>query len=883
MEHRLLIFPGRKAETEHAEKPHLPLQLTPLIGREQEIAAVVALLRRPDIRLLTLTGPGGVGKTRLGLQIANELLEDFEDGILFAPLAPIRDPDLVIPTIAQMLGLKETIDQLPHTLLKAYLQERHFLLVLDNFEQVLVAGPSLIDLLVNCPTLKIMVTSREVLRLYGEQEFPVPPLALPDLKHLPDLETLSKYEAIALFIQRVQAVKPYFQLTQANAAAVAEICVRLDGLPLAIELAASRIKLLSPQALLARLSHRLQILTDGARTLPARQQTLRNTIEWSYNLLDTHEQRLFRWLSIFVGGCTLEAIEAISTALQDSNEGNVLDRVTSLIDKSLLQQTEQETGEARLLMLETLHEYALEALTASGEMEITRQAHADYYVALSERIEPMLGGSEQTMWLERLEQEHDNLRAAMQWLLERGEQGYGMEMALRLGAALHGFWTVRVHLTEGLAFLEQALAPSEGVPTSVQAKALSAAASIALVQGNYDRGENLAERSLALYRDLEDAAGIALSLHHLERVARAKGNHTAARSLIEESLVLWRRAGNKERIAWSLFRLARQDTERGEYERAQALFDEALTLFKELNNEEGRANIFCRMAELLFLSQGDLARVRSLVAEAIVLLRKLGDKQSVAYCYLLLGQVALNRGDVDTAQPLIEEGITIQKQLGAKEGIAESLWDLANLTAFQGTYALAFNLYKDSLKLFEELHIKWFIPLCLEGLASVLAVQKQPAWAARLWGAAENLRAHIGAPLPPVYRSGYTRSVEAARSTLSEKAFTTAWAEGRAMTSEQVLVALELEMISPVSPAPAQTASVSAPSPQSPSPHLAELTAREIEILRLVAQGKTDAQIAEQLVISPRTVNWHLTTIYGKLQVSSRSAATRFAIEHKLI
>src|SRR6266566_5131809 len=578
-------LPGEQpAEAEHmagqlnVRLPNLPAQLSPLIGREHEIQALCTLLRRAEVRLVTLTGIGGVGKTRLGLEVATHLLGDFPDGVCFVPLAPISDPDLVIATIAQTLGIQEAGEQPLLDLLQAHLRDKRLLLLLDNFEQVLAAAPGLADLLSGCPQLKILVTSRAVLHLHGEHEFSVPPLALPDLIHLPEREALSQYAAVALFLQCAQAARPNFQLTPANTRVIAEICVRLDGLPLAIELAAARIKLLPPRALLTRLEYRLQVLTSGARDAPKRQQTLRNTLAWSYDLLDAREQWLFRRLSVFAGGYTLEAVEGLSTALGEK-PADVLDGVASLMDKSLLRQVEQEGEEPRLLMLATIREYALEALTASGEMESTRQAHAAYYLALAEQAELELGGPQQGAWLDRLEREHDNLRAALSWSLEQAgdeEAGQRQEIALRFGGALWKFWWTHGHWSEGRTFLERAVA--------------------------------LSEESLALFRELEDQRGIALSLSTLGNVAWVKGDTAGADSLLKEAVALFREVDDKEFAAYSLFSLALLASSQGEYARARALYEEGLALFREIEHKKGIAHTLSHLAQALFDSQGDQAR-----------------------------------------------------------------------------------------------------------------------------------------------------------------------------------------------------------------------------------------------------------------------------------
>ncbi len=497
---------------------------------------------------------------------------------------PLSNPSLVISTIAQTLGLREVAGQPLAERVQEGLRQKQLLLLLDNFEQVLSAAIQVADLLTACPRLKVLVTSRETLPVRAEHEFAVPSLALPDPTHLPELAELSHYAAVALFLQRAQAVKSDFQVTAANARAIAEICVRLDGLPLALELAAARVKLFPPQALLARLDQRLQVLTGGARDVPVRQQSLRNTIAWSYELLSAEEQQLFRRFSVFVGGCTLQAIEALCAALDKSKgAGRVLDGVASLIDKSLVQQTEQEGQEPRLVMLETIREYGLEVLAASEEMETTRHMHATYYLALAEEAEPELAGPQQTIWLERLEREHDNLRAAMQWLLEQEGREQGREMALRLGAALLRFWEVRGHWSEGWKFLEWARARSKGVAVPAQVKAFMAAAYLLdHLENDTDRAQALYEECLALSRELEDTAGIAHALLPLGEIAGRRGDFAVASSRTEEALALFRAVGDMQGTAWALSSLAGILSQQGECARAISLSEDSLVLFREL-------------------------------------------------------------------------------------------------------------------------------------------------------------------------------------------------------------------------------------------------------------------------------------------------------------
>ena len=855
---------------------NLPVQPTPFLGREQEVAAIGGLLHREDVRLVTLTGPGGMGKTRLALQVAADVSELFKSGVFFVNLAPISDPALVLPTIAETLTIREGSGRTLLERLTEELRQRPMLLLLDNFEQVVSAAEQVAALLATCPQLKVLVTSREVLHVRAEHEFPVPPLAVPDPDHLPDLATLSHQAAVALFLQQAQAVRPDFQLTDVNARAIAELCARLDGLPLAIELAAARMKLFSPRALLARLGQRLAVLTGAARDVPTRQQTLRNTIAWSYHLLDVEEQRLFRRLSVFAGGCTVEAIEALCAPPGSPSEP-ILDEVASLIDKSLLQRVEPRAGEEpRFVMLETIREYALECLESVGEMEAARRAHATYFLRLAEEADRELGGPQQARWLEQLEEERDNLRAVMQWSLTHMEEEG--EMALLLGGILGRSWYLRSDFSEGWDFLERVLRRGDG-GAAVRAKALYAAARLHEAQGNHDQAEVLCEQSLALYRESKDTAGVAATLHLLADVAWGRGNLAPARVQAEEALARFQEIGDKGQVAYVLIHLGGLAVEQGEYARARLLLEESLAINRELGDTSNIALSLLHLARLCRSSGGDLAQAHSLLDESWALYRELGDKSSIASCLSLSGMLALSEGDVALARSQIEQALAIFQEMKVQHRTALTLYALAQVAEVSGDAARSRTLYEQGAVLAHESGDKVTVPAGLEGLAVAVAAQGNPIRAAHLWGAAEALREALGTPLPPVDRTLYQRAVAAARTLAGEQAFAVAWAEGRTMSPEQVLAIAGQGVL----PASTYGEQPSSPSTGSPSLHPDGLTAREVEVLRVVAEGLTNEQVAERLVISPRTVDTHLTSIYSKIGVSSRGAATRYAIEHHLV
>lgn len=746
-------------------------------------------------------------------------------------LAPLSDEELVPKAVAEALEVAERPAQPLADTLAEVLRDRQLLLILDNCEHLLEVTARLVDkVLDSCPRLRILATSREGLGVEGEVRWPVPPLSAPERQRTPSSEELEAYESVRLFVERSRGREPSFSLKPHNALVVAEICRMLEGMPLAIELAAARVGTISVEQISERLEGSLELLTRGARTAVPRHRTLKGTLEWSYNLLSEPERKVFRKLSAFAGGWTLEASEAVGSC-EGVEEGEVLDLLSGLVEKSLVVAKGSDEGGVRYRLLEPVRQYASGKLEESGEAEAAKRAHAQYFLALAEEAEPELLGPREAEWYERLEEEHDNIRAALSYSLE----GAHPELGLRLAGAIWWFWHRHGHLREGLRWLEEGLARGGGASAIARAKALGGIGWLTFGQADFDRMRQSATEGLSLSAE----AGLegnhrALFLNLLGHASCHNGDYEQATKLAEESLTLSREANDVQGMAESLHILGVASVWRlGGQEQARAYFEEGLAISR---GELGSASIgraLLNSLGLTFLLQRDLERATALAEEVAALSQEAGDRTLLPLPLNNLGWVALLRGDLERAEALHKESLALSKELGGS------------------------------------LHTFVF----LEGLACDAGAKGEAERAARLFGAAQALREAMGLPLEPAMRPLEEPYLVEARSQLEETAWTEAWEEGRAMSMEAAIeYALSEEESSTMPPAPEQP-------PRFAPEHPAGLTSREVEVLGLVAAGMTNAQIAKELFVSPRTVETHLTSIYHKLGVTSRAGATRFAVE----
>jgi predicted ATPase/DNA-binding XRE family transcriptional regulator len=797
--------------------PPLPTVLSPLIAREREEAALMHLLQRDAVRLLTVTGPAGVGKTRLALQVAQTAQESFTDGVVFVSLAAIREPRLVALAIAQALGLQEHRQQQAIQILIAALRERHMLLVLDNCEQVPGAAGQLLELLAHAPRLKVLATSRARWRIRGEQVFPLAPLAVPDLgtalspsanqltfaassDTLSELERqdirgmtirlrilkreLEQHGAVALFLQRVRALQPDFQLSAAQAPVIAELCARLDGLPLAIELAAARFPLLPPQQLLDRLGTAaaptaLRVVAGQLADLPERHQSLRAAIGWSYELLKAPEQRLFRRLSMFAGGAALEAILAVC-ADAGEDESQLLERLEALLAQSLVRRMAQD--ERRFDLLETIREYGLEQLAAAGEEPALRARFASFMLALAERETQNLTGPGQVNALAHLSQETGNLRAALRWLQEQDDPDQGLQLA----GALWRFWLRQGALSEGRDWLERLLARAEqggAAPTLAHARASYGAGVLAAEQGDYARAIALAGQCTRLAEQLGDQQLQARALNLRGNIAKYQGEFAQAAQCFEASLALFRGLQENASIAMLLNNLATLAQERGDYTQARTLQEESLALKRGLGDQRGMAVALLNLGDIA-RDEGRLAEARARAGESLALFEQLADEKGIALALNNMGEAAFLQGDYEQANVWVQDSLKRSERLGDQWAIAVALHNVGRLAWVRGDAEAAERAYHQSLQVYVRERSQPGIVECLEGLIALYATT-DPLRGARFYGLAAGWRERTQTPLPPVDAPPLEQVVALLQAALGKERFAQAVVEGQALSLEE--------------------------------------------------------------------------------------------------
>ncbi len=759
---------------------NLPRYLTSFVGRERELAEVKQSL--VTTYLLTLTGPGGVGKTRLAVQVAAEVLDDHPDGVWLAELGALTDAGLIPQTLAKSLGVREEPTRPLLTTLSDCLQAKRLLLILDNCEHLVEPCAQLVEtFLRTCPHLRILATSREALGIAGEFTYRVRSLSTPDLRRMPSSDQLTQYEAVRLFQERAARSHPGFSVTPTNAVAVVQVCHRLDGIPLAIELAASRVKVLSVEQIAARMDDRFRLLAGSSRTVVPRHQTLQATMDWSYALLPDEERVLLRRLAVFAGGCTLDAVQAICVE-HDVTERNVLDLLTGLVDKSLLV-VEEHGGQARYRLLETIRQYGRERLLEAGESGSVRDRHLEYFLGLAQQVDREIEEESIALgdWLNRVEAEHDNLRTALEWALEAKDT----EIAVQLAGALGVFWGARGYYGEGREWLDKALSRSSMTASTLRAKALTRAGGLAIAQGDYLQARALLEDGLALNRQLEDKRGVGETLRVLGWVAYVQDDYPSATLLWEEGLALARELRNDRFIARSIERLGRIAMRQGDYARAKVAANESLALAQKLGDKRSIANAL-QLLGIVAWNEGDFGQATTLIEQSQILRGELGQKGDWANINIL-GQIAYAQGDYARAEKLHEDCLAQSKEVGDKRGMAFACMYLGDVARQQRDYGRANMLIRQSLVFFREQSEKWLLARSLESMAKLACMQGKLERAATLFAAAANTRQTIGSPIMPSDRAEYDDHLATARVQLGKDRFSVVWTEGRGMTLEQAV------------------------------------------------------------------------------------------------